>query len=167
METATSSIQYLPISAPCFVCGKDNEAGLQTRFYVEGGAVKAKLNPQPHHCGYENVVHGGVVVAILDEGMGWAGSLVIKRMCYTAELKVRYLKPVPADKEMTLVTEVIRSTKRLTHSKGSIMDDSGEVYVHGEGRFIALSVKETLLVDDHLIYHEGDARPFDELRASV
>ena len=37
--------------------------------------------------------------------MGWAAARAIERMCVTAELKVRYLKPVPGDREMTVKTE--------------------------------------------------------------
>ena len=38
---------YLPTSKPCFVCGEENKAGLKTRFYIDGGVVKAKLKPKP------------------------------------------------------------------------------------------------------------------------
>src|SRR5690606_33126821 len=104
-------LRYLPNSKTCFVCGEDNAAGLQSRFYVEGGCVKMKLRPQPHHCGYANVVHGGVVAAALDECMGWAAARAIKRMCYTGELTIRYLKPVPADGDLTVCTEVKRANR--------------------------------------------------------
>ena len=164
MTDRETNVRYLPYSAPCFVCGKENPAGLHTRFYVEDDVVKAKLHPRPEHCGYDNVVHGGVVAAILDETMGWAAARAIIRMCLTGDLNVRYLKPVPADRELTVTTEVIRSNRRLAHVKGAIFDGDGQEYARADGRFLPLTLEQTLLVDDHLIYEGGEERIFDSLR---
>jgi len=155
---------YLPYSKTCFVCGEDNPAGLRTRFFVEDGVVKMRLAPETHHCGYHNTVHGGVIAAALDECMGWAATLLIKRMCYTAELVLRYLKPVPADRETVVTTKVIRAGKRLAHVHGQLSDSEGEVYVRAEGRFVPLSIEQTLEVDDYLIYGPNVLRVFDGLR---
>lgn len=161
----TSKKTYLPNSEHCFVCGEKNAAGLQTRFYVENDVVKARLKPKKNnHCGYHNVVHGGIVAAILDETMGWAAARAIGRMCLTGDLSVRYLKPVPGDRETTVVTEVVRSNRRLAHTKGEIVDEHGVVYARAEARFLPLSVEQTLEVDDNLVYRGGEERVFDSLR---
>ena len=146
------------------MCGEENIAGLQTRFYVEDGVVKATLKPREHHCGYPNTVHGGVVAAILDETMGWAASCAIKRMCLTADLQVRYVNRAPADRATTVTTEVLRAGNRLVHVKSTLTGGDGEVFASAEGRFVPLSIEETLHVDDHLIYRGGELRVFDELR---
>ena len=156
---------FLPHSKPCFVCGEENAAGLQVRFYVEDGVVKAPLRVQPHHCGYENVVHGGVVAALMDETMGWAASRAVRRMFFTADLKVRYLKPVPGDRELTVCAELVRAGKRLVEARARLVDAEGMEYARSEGRFVPLTVEQTLSVDDHLIYGENTERVFDALRA--
>ncbi|MBN2312033.1 MAG: PaaI family thioesterase [Candidatus Hydrogenedentes bacterium] len=164
MTEQPSEVKHLPTSASCFVCGEENPAGLGTRFYVEDGIVKARLRPQEHHCGYPNVVHGGVVAAIMDETMGWAAARAITRMCLTGELTVRYIEPVPADRELTVTTEMIKAGRRMAHVRSAIEDDTGHVYARAEGRFLPLSVEQTLLVDDHLIYRGGEERVFEPLR---
>lgn len=156
--------RYLPNSKTCFVCGEENAAGLQTRFFIENDVVKMKLEPQAHHCGYANVVHGGVVAAALDECMGWAAARAIKRMCYTGELTIRYLKPVTTDAELTVCTDVKRSSRLLAHVEGQIIGADGTVYARGEGRFLPFNIEDTLKVDDQLLYRDGDERVFDELR---
>ena len=166
MSLETNGRVYLPTSKTCFICGEENPAGLQARFYIEDNIVKADLNAQEHHCGYPNVLHGGVVAAILDETMGWAATYVIERMCYTADLSIRYLKPVPCDRTTTVATKVLRASKRLAEVEGEIRDEAGEVYVRGRGKFFPLSIERTLEVDDHLLYRGGEARLFDELRAN-
>ncbi len=154
----------LPNSSSCFVCGEDNPAGLRTRFYVEDGKVKARLNAQTHHCGYANTVHGGVSAALLDECMGWAAARAIGLMCYTAELSVRYLRPVPADIDLIAETEVVRHTRRMAEARGRLVGGDGTEYVRTEGKFVPLSVDQTLAVDDMLLYRGGEERLFDRLR---
>ncbi len=153
----------LPISEPCFVCGKDNPAGLRTEFYVVDGQVRTDFRPQPHHCGYQNTVHGGIVATILDETMGWAAARAITRMCLTGELTVRYLTPVPGDRVTTVFTEVVQSSRRMVRARGWIAEN-GTIYAKAEGRFLPLSVEETLAVDDALLYRGGEERVFAPLR---
>ena len=159
--------KYLPTSETCFVCGEDNLAGLKTRFYVEDDWVKMPLTVQEHHCGYPNVVHGGVVAAALDETMGWAAARAIKRMCLTGELTVRYLLPVPANEALTVCARSIRAHKRMVQTEGQITNAGGTVYARAEGRFLPLSAEETLRVDDALRYRGDEERVFDELRAET
>jgi len=164
-DPSSSRRVNLPNSKPCLVCGEDNPAGLKTRFYVEDGVVKAPLRPEPHHCGYENVVHGGIIAAILDETMGWAAARATGRMFFTGELTVRYLRPTPGDRELTASAEVVRVTSRLTEAKGVLTDEDGIEYAKSKGRFVPLSVEATLAVDDALLYHGDEERVFDKLRA--
>lgn len=155
---------YLPRSEECFVCGKDNPAGLNTRFYVEDGMVKMRLRARGHHCGYEGVVHGGVVAAALDETMAWAATQAMERMCLTGELTVRYLKPTPAGRDLTVAAEATDSNRRMTRTRARLEDADGVVYARAEGRFLPMTVEDTLYVDDNLLYEGGEVRPFDRLR---
>ncbi len=164
MESNTRGKSYLPNSRECFVCGEENPAGLQTRFYVENGLVKTPLTAGAHHCGYENVVHGGVSAAVLDECMGWAAARAIKRMCFTAELTVRYLRPIPSDRALTVCAEVVQAHRRLVYARGKLVDEDGEEYARSTGTFVPLSAEESLAVDDAMLYRGGEERVFDGLR---
>ena len=155
---------YLPNSRTCFVCGEENHAGLQLRFFVEDGKVKALFQPKPHHCGYANVLHGGLVAALLDETMAWAANRALARMTVTAELKLRYRKPVPGNRPTLVWAEITKSNRRIAYGNSAIVDDTGEEYASAEGSFIPLSVEETLVIDDHLVYRGGEERVFDALR---
>jgi len=70
----------LPNSAGCFVCGSANPRGLGVRFEVENGVVTTRFVPHRDHCGYNDRVHGGVMAALLDEVMGWAPSVIKRRL---------------------------------------------------------------------------------------
>jgi uncharacterized protein (TIGR00369 family) len=152
--------QPLPWSRSCFVCGEDNHAGLQTRFHVEDGRVIAVLRPAVHHCGYENVVHGGIAAAVLDECMGWAAAKAIGKMCVTAELTVRYIRPIPANCELT---ELIKASRRIAYCRGVVSGPGGIEYTHAEGKFTPLTAQQTLEVDQQLVYAPGQPSLFRAL----
>ncbi len=156
--------QLLPNSAGCFVCGEDNHAGLQTRFYIEGDTVCADLAPSDHHCGYAGIVHGGIVGAAIDETMGWAAARALGLMCFTAELNVRYLKHVPSDAPSRVVTWVTKSNKRIAMTEGEVRSLDGEVFARATAKFMPMSAEDTLEVDEMLIYRGDEARLFDHLR---
>ena len=155
----TNGRRYLPNSKSCFVCGEENHAGLQQRFFVEDDVVKTLLNPKAHHCGYANTVHGGIVATILDETMGWAANRALQRMCITADITVRYKLPVPGDAESIVCARVTKANKRLVYLEGWIEDPGGQHLAKAEARFMPLSEEETRLIDEHMIYREGDERP--------
>jgi len=167
MPNSSNPIEHLPNSDWCFVCGEENQAGLQTRFYVEGNCVKTKLVAREHHCGYKNTIHGGIVAAVIDECMGWAAARAIGRLCLTAELTIRYLGAVPDNQELTVSTEVVKANRRLVAAKGEIRGSDGEVYARAEGKFTPLSPEETLDVDGQLNYRGDELRIFDHLRKSA
>ena len=156
--------QYLPNSEGCFVCGEDNHAGLKTRFYIEGDTVCTDIEPADHHCGYDGIVHGGIVGAVIDETMGWSAARALGLMCFTAELNVRYLKHVPSSKPSRVVTWVTKSNKRIAMTEGEVRSPEGEVYARATAKFMPLSVEDTVKVDDMLLYRGGEARLFDHLR---
>ena len=162
-----SEKSMLPNSDWCLVCGEENEAGLQTRFYIEDGIVKATFRPRAHHCGYRGVIHGGIVASVLDETMGWAAAVEINRMCVTGEMTVRYIENATDDRELICVTKAEKSNKRIVYTVGELVDDEGKKYASAKGKFTPLTDAKTLEVDDMLKYRDGDTRLFDELRAQV
>ncbi|MCC6154305.1 MAG: PaaI family thioesterase [Candidatus Hydrogenedentes bacterium] len=166
MSSSENSPVYLPNSRSCFVCGEENIAGLQLRFFVEDDKIKTWFEPKAHHCGYPNVLHGGVVAALLDETIAWAANRALARMTVTAELKLRYRKPVPGDRRMLVWAEITKSSRRIAYGIGALVDESGEEFARAEGSFIPLSAEQTLAIDDHLIYRGGEERVFDILRNS-
>ena len=57
----------------CFVCGRENDFGLKSRFYeLENNEIMAVFMPSDEHQSYPGRLHGGVAAAILDETIGCA-----------------------------------------------------------------------------------------------
>lgn len=81
--------------AHCLMCGSRNPFSLRLRFHAEGkGAVWARFKAEHRFQGYDGILHGGVISALLDAAMTHC---LFQRgvQAVTGDLRVHFLKPVP------------------------------------------------------------------------
>jgi len=83
-----------------------------TRF--EEGFTRGVLEVDERHLNPHNVVHGGVIYAMADTGMGGAvySCLNEDELCATVEIKVVYMAPVTSGR-LTCDTRVVHQGKRI------------------------------------------------------
>ncbi len=137
---------HLQLLAPrennaCFGCGQAAEIGLRLSFLFDKNAstVETWFVPDARLMGSLNIMHGGFVALLLDETMGKIlGALGTKAP--TAQLNVRYRKPVPIGEELYLKAEIIKREGRKNELRGSIMlaRDSDTVLAEAQALFITL-----------------------------
>ncbi len=110
----------------CFVCGKGNPHGLQMDFELNEAqrTITAKWVPDERYQGYDGIVHGGIIATLLDEG--------VAKLCYmldlraaTAEMTVRYRKPVPVGRAITLLGAITGEKGRVITGKTEIFLEDG------------------------------------------
>jgi len=130
-----SDWQKIPSYKTCFVCGDDNPIGLKLKFRAKENIVETEYIPKPEHCGYTGIVHGGIISAILDEGMGWTGWLSFGKYYLTAELKIRLKKSVTLGRKYIFRGELLRKVKNIYIARGSLLDEDGNIYAEGEGKY--------------------------------
>ena len=56
----------------CFICGTKNPAGLRLNVEEGEGWAKTTWTVEEAYVGYENILHGGIIAAILDDLMSHA-----------------------------------------------------------------------------------------------
>jgi len=120
----------------CFICGVNNPIGLKvkpTRDEVAGRAWMTVVIPAELQ-GWAGVVHGGITAALLDEVSAYAAMGVSKQIV-TAELKVRYLQPVPIGREV-FVEATVRDKVRRSIMVDAVMSCDGEVLTRSEARMV-------------------------------
>jgi uncharacterized protein (TIGR00369 family) len=77
----------------CFGCSPINPSGLQMKFYTNDSSVFSEVTVPKHLCGWNNLIHGGVLSTILDEIMSWAAIYLLKRITLTKSMTIDFLKP--------------------------------------------------------------------------
>lgn len=122
----------------CFVCGPSNPIGLQLEFRLEDDVCVATFTPGPHHCGYDNVTHGGIVFSALDDVM--ANWLFLKGYrAFTAKCDIRYRDALPLGTTVRLEGRCTRQKARLTQMSGKMIRlDTDEVVAETEASFMMI-----------------------------
>jgi acyl-coenzyme A thioesterase PaaI-like protein len=120
----------------CFCCGEDNDKGLKLKFdYPVVGTAETSLVVPEYFTGWENLTHGGLISMLLDETMAHA-CISSKLIGVTAELTVRFKKPLPVNTEVFVKGTMTEGKGRIALTSGEIIDASGIVYATGKARFI-------------------------------
>jgi len=133
----------------CFACGNANPVGLNLSFYRQGEYVCSDITVERNYEGWENMAHGGIVSTLLDEVMSWA-VLYFRRIFFvTRTIKIKYLRPVPLYRLLTVKARMIEGqNRRICKARGLIQDEDENVLARGEATFAILSDKDLYLVPD-------------------
>jgi uncharacterized protein (TIGR00369 family) len=132
-----------PTSRMCFICGESNPAGVHVRFYEQDdGTLLARFTGREQHQGYPGRMHGGVITAVMDEAVGRAIMIKYGEAIWgvTAELNVRFRKPVPLDVELIVVGRITNEASRLFEGTGELYLPDGTVAVEAAGKYVKLDI---------------------------
>jgi acyl-coenzyme A thioesterase PaaI-like protein len=127
-----------PDANQCFVCGPDNPLGLRLRFRMDGEICRADFTPGPFHCGYERLVHGGIVYSALDDVMAnWLFLQGIRG--HTARCEIRYREPVELGDRLLLEGRLVKRKGRLVMLTGKATRAADNILVaETEGTFMVV-----------------------------
>jgi len=133
----------------CFVCGPDNQCGLKAIFRnLENGDVEGVFTPDSAHCGYEGVVHGGILMGFLDEVLGRL-SFRKDRLFLTHTLEVSFRQAAAPDVPLRAVASLTEWSRRQFSAEGKVFDPGGEIVATAKGRFLIMSeTMESKLLPD-------------------
>jgi len=143
-------MKTLPHTHSCFVCGESNSAGLKLRFETDGRRVHTHFTPRVEHIGFKEVVHGGILSALLDEIMVWACIVPTKRVAYCAELNVRFLRPVRPGEHIVATAELAANRRdRIFETTAELKNEAGDVVATATGKYMPVKKEEAtnLLAD--------------------
>ncbi len=122
----------------CFVCGKDNERGLKLSFISENGKTVSEFSLRKDFQGYKDIIHGGILTAILDEAMIYA-AIAEGLNPVTAEITVRFKQPLHSDKPSLVEAELTRSNGRIIEARSRISDKaSGTLIAEATAKMIPM-----------------------------
>ncbi len=111
----------------CFVCGPDNPIGLKLTFRAYQDGVQATFVPTDLHVGYDGLVHGGILAALVDDALAniW---FMRGQPAVTGRIEVRFRRPVRPGDHLVV-------TARPTGSRGGL--HTGRVVITRDGTVVA------------------------------
>lgn len=133
----------MPASRNCFVCGRENPLGLKLAFYTaKPGTVEAQINLPKDFEGFPDIVHGGILSAILDEVTGRAQMSLKDRFMVTAQLTTKFRMPVLVDQNYTVLGVAGEIKGRVSKSIGQILDMDGRIMAEADAVFVDLTQEQ-------------------------
>lgn len=125
----------------CFVCGKDNPIGIKAKFIAKEGYASSELVLSREYQGWSGIIHGGIIAALLDEASVYAGNS-LGYNTVTAELKIRYKKPLPPGEKFLVEAEAKVVKSKLIMTRAILRDSKGDTVAEAEGKLIAKEKRE-------------------------
>lgn len=120
----------------CFGCSPANPYGLRMKFFSDDEALFSWLSVPRHLCGWDNLVHGGVLATILDEIMGWAAIHFLKKFALTNTMTVEFHKSVQVGEEIWVEGRVLEVRgKREATVEGRLYKEEDTLCAKSSGTF--------------------------------
>ncbi len=137
----------------CFVCERKNDGGLRIPFHHDdrNDLVTAVFTLGARFSGAPQVVHGGVVLAILDEAMAWATIAVGGKFAVTRETSARFHRPVKLERSYRVEARVTAQTDERIDTEAEVLDYKDRPCATARATFVPI----TAAVARDVIGHDG------------
>lgn len=134
----------LAVETCCFVCDPANEEGLHVDFYLEEdvGRVVAEYTPSAAHEGAPDVIHGGVVGAILDDAMAWAVNVLSGSFGLTRRAEIEYSRIVRPGQPYTVTAWISEIGQHRAATTAELRDAEDRVCCATKAEFTLISHEE-------------------------
>ena len=129
----------------CFACSPTNPIGLRLEFYENGDFVETSWSPTRQYEGYPNVLHGGILAALIDETAAWTMYIKARRSGVSSRINIRYRKPVDSTQNEILTRGTITNFNRnLCYIHVEIFNEQGELCTEAEVVYFTFSPEKSV-----------------------
>ena len=98
----------------------------------------------------------GIIAAVLDEIMVWAGFVRMGRFAFCAEIRVRFVKPVrPGDDTVATGALVADRRGRIFELRADLRNPAGDVLASVEGKYLPIDQTEVSGMMDDIVEGPG------------
>jgi len=104
------------------------------------GICVSEMVTEEKHMNPHGVVHGAVIYALADTGMGGAltSQLAEGEICSTIEIKINYFRPAIAGR-LSCRTEVINKGRKTAVMESTVSDENGRLIAKAMGTFMIIA----------------------------
>jgi len=130
-------VETQPSSRSCFVCGRENAAGLRTRWVGDdaAGEARATVVLEERFHGFPGLVHGGIVSALLDEAM--VRALLLRGdfddLMVTAKMEITFRRATPTGQPVTVAGRILKRGTSRANAEAEIRLADGTVTARAQG----------------------------------
>jgi acyl-coenzyme A thioesterase PaaI-like protein len=138
-------MEFIQRYSKCFVCGDKNDIGLKIDFFYKDEKATAEYTPTPEFEGYKEILHGGIISALLDEVM--IKSIIAKEIfTLTSRIDVRFKNLARIGEKLLLEGWIKEDRRRLILAEGKAFRQGGEVIAEAQGTYFKVKgkIKEQL-----------------------
>lgn len=130
----------------CFVCEPRNGGGLQIPFHhdLDTDTVVADFTLSETFSGAPTYLHGGVILAVLDEAMAWATIALAGRFAFTAETTTKFLQPVRVGEPHSVEARLRAYEGERIDTSAEVRDGHGELCATATASFSVLGVAQAI-----------------------
>ncbi len=126
----------------CFGCGSENPQGLHLHFRIQAegpDAISAStvVELTRLHEGPPGFVHGGIIATLMDEAMSKLNR-PLEVLAMTRHMEVDYLRPVPIDTPLTLISRHLRRDGRKLFHAAELLAADGRPLARAKGFFLVI-----------------------------
>jgi len=107
----------------CFACS--NPSGLQLRFWHTPEGVETRCSVPATYCGFDGLVHGGIISTILDEASCWVLFAKLGKLGVTQKMTTSFVKPVRTETGLVVTARIVTHDSRGAVVSASISDSEG------------------------------------------
>jgi acyl-coenzyme A thioesterase PaaI-like protein len=125
----------------CFVCGEKNPIGLKVKVEGSGPERFIKVRLDSNYEGYKGIIHGGILVTIMDEVMAYAVSDGIN-WGVTASIEAKFRKKVESGKTVIVWGKLIERTGNWAKAEARITYEGDDtILAEAKALFKLVSIK--------------------------
>ncbi len=124
----------------CFVCGQNNDRGLRFKFSYNERTEESESTIvfADYYQGWGKIVHGGLVSTILDEIQVKVAGFH-NYQCLTAELNVKYKKPVRTETEYFLTGKIKKIRNKIVYTEASLKDKNSNTVAFANAKLFIVT----------------------------
>ena len=135
-------IQNFDTEGECFACGPNNPFGLHMTFYKNEQTVYSWVNVPRQLCGWQNILHGGIISTISDEVMSWTAHHLIKKLIMTRSITIDFLRPLYAETDIRAEGWInCLKTEREAILEARLVNPAEKICAKATGSFALLTPK--------------------------
>ena len=125
----------------CFVCDPENARGLRLSFFHddEAGRVTAEFTLGGEFSGAPQYVHGGVVLAIVDDAMAWAAIALAGQFAVVRETTTTFEHGVVLGQPHRVEASLESRTHRVMQASARVVNAAGKRCARSKARLVFLT----------------------------